>query len=117
MARPTDPEWAVPEGDAAWFEAHPRRSHRVREYVQGELHPTHNRPPKRDGWRLAVVVRQVEPGVRIRAAFWILDPWSLNDVPEPVAAALFDWTFKGLDTGVPGGPIAQIHQQGSDELH
>jgi hypothetical protein len=120
-ARNADPEWAAPDQDAAWFEANPRRSHRVREYVRGEF-PLHNILAKDNGWRLGVAVRQVKPGVRIRTGFWIIEAWTLEDVPEHVAAALFDWTFKAFCTGEIGDVselFAQIHrdQQASNEVH
>jgi len=114
------PEWAVPEDDHDWFQANPRRAHRVREYVVGEFRPTDNPPRKRGGWRLGVVVRQVRPGVRIRVAFWVVEDWDLRNVPEHVASALFDWTYKAFRTGEPADVselFAQIHQQGSDAIH
>jgi hypothetical protein len=44
------------------------------------------------GLRLAVVVRQVAPGNRLRAPFWMpTQVQNLEECPEAVAAALFNW--------------------------
>lgn len=58
--------------DAAWFKAHPERSHRLRQVLKGEAEmvaasiPKGQTPPNH---RVDILVRQVEPGKRIRAAF------------------------------------------------
>lgn len=51
------------DDDRRWFETHPRRTHRRRPMSPGEL------PLKRlpDGTVAVVIVRQVEPGIRVKA--------------------------------------------------
>ena len=52
--------------DAEWFRSHPDRNHYVRRRTEGEI------PPHLDwGWSW-VVVRQIEPGMRIRLPFGVL---------------------------------------------
>ncbi len=57
------------EGDRLWFEAHPHRQHRVRPYIPGEGPPGQHDPAPRLGHGLFVVVRQLQPGVRVRLSF------------------------------------------------
>jgi hypothetical protein len=60
---------AASEDDRLWFEAHPRRQHRIRPYRPGEGPPDHQMPEPRLGWRWFVVVRQIRAGVRMRLSF------------------------------------------------
>lgn len=57
--------------DAAWFEAHPDRSHRLRSLHDGEAEasgfPMHVKMPERH--EMEVLVRQIEPGKRARLHF------------------------------------------------
>jgi len=75
-------------GDAAWFKANPTRSHLVREAFPNEWLPAGKPPP---GHRYVSVLRQLEPGIRLRTSFALAE-----DAPEPeqfyedYAAALFD---------------------------
>ena len=84
------------EDDAQWFSDHPHRSHRLRPLVGDEakvcgfdaLGPM---PPKHD---VQILVRQVEPGARVRT------PFGRNlDLPIPdeetVLHALFDLVQQG----------------------
>lgn len=59
-------EWKA--DDAAWFAAHPARSHRLRRLVgnEGASFPEMLMP---EGHELQVLVRQIEPGARVRAGF------------------------------------------------
>jgi len=74
--------------DREWFEQHPERSHRARFPFDGEVGPEELVAP--GGHRLLVLLRQVEPGKRIKSGFFISD--ELLQVPdvEAVAHALFD---------------------------
>jgi hypothetical protein len=65
--------------DRNWFEANPNRSHRVRPSFPGEFEGDHE---------LLVIVRQIEPGQRIRLVVNLEAP-PIPDV-ESVAHALFD---------------------------
>jgi hypothetical protein len=56
------------EADRLWFQAHPHRKHRVRPHIPGEWphgYPERVPPP---GWRWFTVIRQVQPGFRVRLA-------------------------------------------------
>lgn len=59
---------AASETDRVWFEAHPRRSYRVRPHIPGEWPPGSMATPLR-GWCAYTVVRQVMPGFRVRRSF------------------------------------------------
>ena len=76
------------QDDRAWFEQHPERSHRARFPFDGEVGPEELVAP--EGHRLLLLLRQVEPGKRIKNGFFISD--ELLPVPdvEVVAHALFD---------------------------
>ena len=71
--------------DRAWFAAHPDRSHRIREVLPGEF-PDLGTPPS--ALPVYVVVRQVQPGFRVR---WPVG-WTtrLDDPPEAWCHALYD---------------------------
>jgi hypothetical protein len=73
--------------DRIWFERNPQRSHRVREPFPGEAEQP---PPAVAGHTLIVLVRQVEPGSRIRRGFYLNS--ELLPVPdsEAIAHMLFD---------------------------
>jgi hypothetical protein len=75
---------AASKDDAAWFKAHPHRSHRVRRPRDVEVNET---MPPAASTILYVVVRQVRPGHRIRMVIW-----SGMEVPdtEVFGHALFD---------------------------
>jgi hypothetical protein len=78
---------AASEDDAAWFEAHPHRTHHVRRPHEIELSET--RPPAGTPASAlpSVIVRQVQPGFRLRMLIW-----SDIEVPDTEATghALFD---------------------------
>lgn len=57
------------EDDRLWFEAHPHRQHRVRPYISGEGAQGQPDPTPRHGHGLFIVVRQLQPGVRVRLLF------------------------------------------------
>jgi hypothetical protein len=59
---------AASEGDRIWFEAHLHRRFRVRPYIEGEW-PDGALDHLPQGQRWFTVVRQVEPGVRMRISF------------------------------------------------
>ncbi len=100
--------------DAAWFEAHPQRAHRVRdrfpyERFKGEPSDLPNVVISK------IIVRQIRAGLRVRAAFIVeecSDPDAIDvlremlDVAEreeSVAHALFDSTQNN-------GRLVQIHE-------
>jgi hypothetical protein len=73
--RPDHPDWRPAylcaegiERDRAWFERHHGRNHYFRSPIGGEAASLEGGPP---GWLPIIVVRQVEPGARIRAACWV----------------------------------------------
>jgi hypothetical protein len=70
--------------DRRWFAGHPRRSHRIRPPGIGERQTMRGQYPE---MRCYVVVRQTEPGVRLRQPAWLT-----GRVPnlEPIAHAVFD---------------------------
>jgi hypothetical protein len=87
--------------DAAWFEAHPDRAHRLRAMAAGEA-PTLLRDPADlppgHAWR--VLVRQVAPGRRVRLAVgW--DP----GLPIPDAEAIVHALFDLVAAGGAGRPV------------
>jgi hypothetical protein len=77
--------------DRAWFEANPWRSHRIRRPLEGENFPVTERPEHHS---LVVVVRQVEPGSRIRTACCLRDGAPLPD-DEALLHAVFDAVCQG----------------------
>ena len=76
------------EADRIWFEQHPRRQHRVRPYVPGEL-PVHGIAG--DG-RWCVAVRNVRPGMRVRLPIYV---GRLPPGDEQTAAVIFAHAFGG----------------------
>lgn len=91
--------------DAAWFEANPTRSHRLRVLLEGEreaMPAERALEPMPEGHELQVVVRQVEPGQRVRSFFGRNLAMPIpND--EAIIHALFDTLNSG---GNPGGVIS-----------
>jgi hypothetical protein len=75
------------EDDRKWFERNPSRAHRLRRAYPGEFPPGYDPPP---GHTLIVLLRQVEPGSRLKFDFLIRT--SLMSLPddEAVACALFE---------------------------
>jgi hypothetical protein len=65
--------------DRDWFCSHLHRSHRLRRMIAGEF-------PDGD-W---VLVRQLEPGVRLRLPFKALAQFPSGEAPEHVAHAMYD---------------------------
>jgi hypothetical protein len=99
--------------DAAWFEAHPTRAHRVRAPFPDETFPTLAPSQLPATAVVRVMVRQVEPGKRVRTRFVIdgtrsgsnfldlmSDLFELADGSEEIAHALFD-----LNQQTKGGSI------------
>jgi hypothetical protein len=78
--------------DAAWFKNYPGRSHRLRPLLEGEAEampmgvPTDQLPPNH---RIEMLVRQVEPGKRIRKAFCRNTEIDVPD-REEIIHAIFD---------------------------
>jgi hypothetical protein len=78
--------------DAAWFEVRPRRSHRMRPAVPGEL-PGLTADMARDAW---LVIRQIVPGLRVKQIF--NPPGPPPDIEE-IGHALFDLIAEHAATG------------------
>ena len=85
-------EHAWKADDAAWFKNHPERSHRLRPLLEGEaeampeLIPSDQIPPNH---RVDILVRQVEPGKRIRKPFCRNTEIDIPD-QEEIVHAIFD---------------------------
>ena len=73
--------------DRVWFEKNPERSHRARLVFPGETELAARGPA---GTVLLALVRQVEPGKRVRTGFFInAELWPAPDI-EAIAHLLFD---------------------------
>lgn len=88
------------EDDAAWFEKHPQRSHRLRSLIGDEaeqcgFNALGQMPPRHE---IQVVVRQVQPGARIRTPFGRNLAMPIPD-EEAVIHALFDVLQAGPQSG------------------
>jgi hypothetical protein len=90
--------WKV--ADAEWFKQHPDRSHHARQPMEGEAEAFgfDEEPPP--GHELTMLVRQVEPGRRIRFAFYKFRGLPVPDA-EPLAHALYDIAARDGGTGKP----------------
>jgi hypothetical protein len=98
----SDSPWKA--DDAAWFEANPTRSHRLRPILAGEaeqLFDGSSVPVLPPGHEYQVLVRQVQPGNRLRLPFGLNLEIHIPDV-EAVAHALFD-VVAGSEGGVVNG--------------
>ena len=74
--------------DRLWFEQHPERSHRARLAFSGEADEVVVKVPP--GHVLLMLVRQAEPGKRVRTGFFLnTDLWPVPD-DDAIAHALFD---------------------------
>jgi hypothetical protein len=74
--------------DRLWFEQRPERSHRARLAFPGEAHEVAAKAPT--GHMLLMLIRQAEPGKRVRAGFYLnADLWPVPD-DDAIAHALFD---------------------------
>lgn len=89
MLHHDDDDAAWKADDRTWFERNPTRSHRLRPVFPGEPSGRGNEavPP---GHELQVVVRQIEPGLRVRHSFF--RNLEIDDFPDDEALlhALFD---------------------------
>jgi len=84
--------WPTPwqEDDRKWFEENPTRSHRLRPCSLGEeesFEGVKTEPPP--GYEMQVIVRQLEPGCRMRFPFFRNTAVPLLD-SEPFLHAVFD---------------------------
>lgn len=88
--------------DAAWFKNNPQRSHRLRAILEGEaatLPPQVTTAEVPANHRLEILVKQVEPGARIRTLFCRNMEFALPD-REDVIHALFDTVAKSGNRGI-----------------
>jgi len=90
QANPPDGPWK--DDDRSWFERNPKRSHRVRMPFPGEIDNVVVGTPV--GRVLIMLVRQIEPGRRLRGAIAINADWLPLSDDEAVAHALFEVAVK-----------------------
>ena len=85
--------------DAAWFKANPTRAHRLRARFAGEFDQDDQTLLPEAGYEPIVIVRQVEPGCRIRRVFNVNTEIAIPDIEE-VLHAIFDQLTSGGDLSV-----------------
>jgi hypothetical protein len=107
ISSPDDP-WSA--DDREWFKANPSRAHRLRPAINGEW-PDPGDPPAPGAW-LAVLVRHVEPGFRVRWPRWFLED-DVEDADEPWVHALFNVAEREHRLGRPltADEIAACHAE------
>jgi hypothetical protein len=91
LGRPSEVNWTDSpwkNDDRVWFEKNPSRAHRLRPPFPGEMDETAAETPA--GCELLVLVRQVEPGSRMRAGLHFGVDWLPLPDHEAVAHALFE---------------------------
>jgi hypothetical protein len=94
---------AASDGDRDWFARNLHRSHRLRRALPNEVEAMGASPDKAAGaW---VVVRQVEPGLRIRTPFM---PPSPPPDDEILGALLFDLLAEHGAAGAKHVPMSEI---------
>jgi hypothetical protein len=99
--------------DAAWFKAHASRSHRLRPMLEGEREAMFGRslPPRLPAdHEYQVIVRQVEPGSRLRILFGRDLTMPIPDVEE-VIHALFDIASGSKGGTIKKGQVAELAQR------
>jgi hypothetical protein len=82
-----DPRDLGAEDDRRWFAAHPDRQHRIRPYLPGDCSLDRPMPALPRGCSWVTVVRQEQPGVRLRLTWQTAVP--LRDGSERNAAFFF----------------------------
>ena len=90
------------EDDAAWFRNNPDRSHRLRPMLAGEAATLPSEVTITEipaNHRLEILVRQVEPGARIRVVFCRNTDCALPD-REDIMHALFDTVAMSGNRGI-----------------
>lgn len=88
--------------DAAWFKAHPDRSHRLRPMHEGEAETLPAEITKAEipaNHQLEILVKQVEPGARIRTVFCRNTDFPIPD-QEEIIHAIFDTVAKAGRRGI-----------------
>jgi hypothetical protein len=78
---------AASEDDRLWFERHAGRNHRIRAPIGGERAFL---PPLQPGCSWLVIIRQIRPGVRVKASLQWIGAQPLNS--ERVATRLLSGT-------------------------
>jgi hypothetical protein len=76
------------DDDRIWFERNPKRAHRARLPFPGEADQEVAEVPA--GWALVLLLRQVEPGTRLKAGFYLL----ADALPVPDDEALIHAMFE-----------------------
>lgn len=97
--------------DQIWFKANPDRSHRLRQLFPGELATLRRHPEEPDlipaGHEPQVLVRQVEPGKRIRISFYRNLAIDIPDI-EPLLHAMFDLVSGDRTDAISTGEVAKL---------
>jgi hypothetical protein len=93
VTKPFERDERAVADDRRWFAAHPYRAHRIRPPGIGERQTMRGQHP---GTKMFVVVRQVEPGVRVRQPVWLT---RTPPKTEPVAHAIFDLALQAATAG------------------
>lgn len=96
--------------DARWFAAHPTRSHRVRAVSDEEIVALDQSSELKPGYRRACIVRQIEPGMRLRYIFNLTSAFEIPDIEE-VLHALLDKVMRNGDLDLDLGAVAELARQ------
>lgn len=103
---------AVIESDRRFFKRFPERRHRVRLASQSEIADLRAASGSRlnlpKGFEYLTAVRQIAPGVRMRV-FLHATAGAWDDLPEDVAARIFDETSRGT-----GAVLDERGRRGTD---
>lgn len=87
------------DDDRAWFEQNPTRTHRARSLYPDEYGRPIPAPPA--GHEVLVLVRQIEPGLRVKRSFYINQQKLPVPDSEAIVHALFDIVDEGTGSGEP----------------
>jgi hypothetical protein len=99
------------DDDRLWFEAHSDRSHRLRRPFAGEKYYRGDRPPiAPPRHESQILVRQLQPGMRIRASFIRNLAIDIPDY-EPILHALFDVVSSGRTTTISVEEVAALAEK------
>jgi hypothetical protein len=107
----------VHQDDAAWFKAHPHRSHRIRRFNKIELQET-VRPATASASSIPyTVVRQVRPGHRLQLSFWsageLIDTEALGHALFVLLLEPFQHPPEQPTPGVKVGILYRAHDRGA----
>lgn len=99
LARLADEVDRTLEGDRRFFERHPSRHYRLRiasnsEVISMEMAQGPDHPRLWPGWRWYVLIKQVQPGARLRLFVHNLEGEE-TDIPEAALAVIYDRRTSG----------------------